>query len=126
MSIETYVMVPKAVIDRVRNCLIGHPARAATLHELESSTHITNLLPLDAVPEGMTAREFMDRFLDAAAQAADRAGLVMAGIVAEVEREDGSVFLGDRASVTQLGTGAYAREMVADLTREFADRTREG
>jgi hypothetical protein len=115
MSPEPYVMVPKAVIDRVRGSLTGD-----LLHDLESSTHVTDLLPLDAVPEGMTAREFGDRFLDTAALAADRAGLVMASVAAEVEWEDGSVHLGNRASVTQLGTGAYARAAVADLTRDFA------
>lgn len=119
-----YVMVPKDVLDRVRNCLIGHPARADTLHDLESSSHITDMLPLDAVHEGMTADEFSRHFLKPAARAADRAGCQFAAVVCEMEddEENGGRIQGRTASVIQREEGKHEREQIRTLLEEFAAR----
>lgn len=118
-----YWLISDAAAQALRSALTGD-----ALHALESGLHKTDALPADAIPVDMTARDFAAHFLGPVAGLAHRAGLVYAGIVAELEEdeEEEMHWLGNRASALQLGEGAFAREAVYDLMRDFADETRRG
>lgn len=118
-----YWLISDADAQAIRAALTGD-----ALHTLDSGLHATNAIPADAIPADMSARDFAGHFLDPVAGLAHRAGLVYAGIVAELEEdeEEEMHWLGDRASALQLGEGACAREAVYDLMRDFADQTRRG
>lgn len=113
-------LLSDAAARELRSLLTGD-----ALHLLESSLHATDALPADEVGPEMTAQQFSVHFLQPLGRLADRAGLVGAAIVAQVDDTgDGGFTFGDRASVTQLGEGAFARSAVYDLVRDLADTVR--
>lgn len=118
-----YWLISDAAAQAIRATLTGN-----TLHTLDSGLHATDAIPADAITPDMSARDFAARFLDPVAGLAHRASLVYAGIVAELEEdeEEEMHWLSSRASALQLGEGAFAREAVYDLMRDFADETRRG
>lgn len=117
-----YWLISDADAQAIRAALTGD-----ALHTLDSGLHATNAIPADAIPADMSARDFAGHFLDPVAGLAHRAGLVYAGIVAEVEPDDDDApWLGDRASALQLGEGAQARGAVRELVQAFADAIQSG
>lgn len=117
-----YWLISEADAQALRAVLTGD-----ALHTLESGLHTTDALPADAIPADMTARDFAVHFLDPVAGLAHRAGLVYAGIVAEVEPDDDDApWLGDCASALQLGDGAQARGAVRELVQMFATAIERG
>jgi len=117
-----YLLISDADAQAIRSALTGD-----ALHTLESGLHKTDALPADAIPADMTAQDFAAHFLDPVAGLAHRAGLVYAGIVAEVEPAyDDAPWLSACASALQLGEGAQARGAVRELVQMFADAIQRG